>query len=222
MNETVQSTSSIAWFKLSELIKRGERERALSVFRLLSHSLVDKAFVALLEAELLHILGDLRAQDACLHSLRLYEETERLDEVVTVYAHLLDWWPNDDLLLDKLESFCLTLEQRDIHAWYSACRLLVNRFVAKQYWARLQDLIGHFDQDKDGYVWLKKLVVVTVAFWVDEKNVPEFCLEYCRFLGSHFLFSDSKNSSQEITRLLALLSSSSYSLYSAFRQELEG
>ena len=49
---------SLAWFKLADLIARGEREKALNVFRLLSHSLQDRAYSLQLEGDLLWYLDD--------------------------------------------------------------------------------------------------------------------------------------------------------------------
>ena len=41
---------SVAWFKLAEFVTRKEKERAFGVYRLLSHSIADRAFAAQLEA----------------------------------------------------------------------------------------------------------------------------------------------------------------------------
>ena len=49
---TEKNNYSVAWFSLSECIARGEREKALGVFRLLSHSLTDKALVHQLKGDI--------------------------------------------------------------------------------------------------------------------------------------------------------------------------
>jgi len=44
---------TIAWFKIAECVARREREKALGVFRLLSHSIDDKGLVKQLEGDIL-------------------------------------------------------------------------------------------------------------------------------------------------------------------------
>ena len=44
---------NVAWFKLAECVGRGEKERALSLFRLLTYSIEDRAFTKKLEADIL-------------------------------------------------------------------------------------------------------------------------------------------------------------------------
>jgi predicted negative regulator of RcsB-dependent stress response len=71
---------NVAWFKLAEFVGRKEKERALSVYRLLSHSLPDDAFAAQLEGDLfLAFCDDERAVDAYQKAARLYEKNGQYD-----------------------------------------------------------------------------------------------------------------------------------------------
>lgn len=120
---------NIAWFKLAEFVVRGEKERALGMYRLLSHSLPDGAFAAQLEGDLLLAFHDERAIDAYVRAAIIYEKGSRLAQAAAVYENLLGIQPkmleyqakvvelyarlgNDSKLEYWLhEFFCLSLEQ---------------------------------------------------------------------------------------------------------------
>ena len=80
---------NIAWFKLSECVARGEKERALGVYRLLSHSIDDAAFAAQLEGDLLLAFNDDGAMEKYCDAAKLYKKKQRFVEAAAVYEHLL-------------------------------------------------------------------------------------------------------------------------------------
>src|SRR5271157_2908011 len=80
---------SLAWFKLADLIARGEREKALSVFRLLAHSLPDKAYVLQLEGDILWHLDDKNADEKYKQAAYLYQKEKRWVDAIALYEHLL-------------------------------------------------------------------------------------------------------------------------------------
>lgn len=84
---------NIAWFKLAEFVVRGEKERALGVYRLLVHSLPDEAFAAQLEGDLLLAFHDERAIDAYLRAALHYEKSNRLAQAAAVYENLIGLQP---------------------------------------------------------------------------------------------------------------------------------
>lgn len=81
---------SVAWFKLAEFVSRGEKERALGLFRLLAHSFEDSALAAQLEGDLLVAFEDPTALDAYEKAACGYKETGRLLQAAAVYEHLAD------------------------------------------------------------------------------------------------------------------------------------
>lgn len=85
MASTYYEKSSIAWFKLSELVARREKERAISIFRLLSHSLADSAYMFLLEAEVLAAFGDPKAVESFLKAAALYAQEGRWELAYRAY-----------------------------------------------------------------------------------------------------------------------------------------
>lgn len=84
-----QQEKSLAWFKLADLIARGEREKALSVFRLLAHSLSDRAYVLQLEGDILWYLDDKSAVERYKQAAFLYQKEKRWVDAIAIYEHLL-------------------------------------------------------------------------------------------------------------------------------------
>ena len=80
---------NIAWFKLAEFVTRGEKERALSLFRLLIHSFDDRAFIKKLEAEILASFDDDQAFSEYLQAAHLYRSNGQSIEAVSIYETLV-------------------------------------------------------------------------------------------------------------------------------------
>jgi tetratricopeptide (TPR) repeat protein len=100
---------TIAWFKLAEFVGRGEKERALGMYRLLAHSLPDEAFAAQLEGDLLLAFQDERALDSYKRSALKYERTGRLPQAVAVQEHLASLLPQSLEVLVKIIHLYQTL-----------------------------------------------------------------------------------------------------------------
>jgi len=90
---------TIAWFKIAECVSRGEKERALGVYRLLSHSFNDNAVARQLEGDIHCSFGEY-AQATVLYrpAIDFYQKSDRFLEAAAVCEHLLVNHP-DDLLL---------------------------------------------------------------------------------------------------------------------------
>jgi tetratricopeptide (TPR) repeat protein len=92
---------SIAWFKLAECVARGEKERALGVYRLLSHSFEDQAFAVQLGADLLWAFDDEQAIIEYDNAAQLYQKDNKLVEAVAIYEHLIMLEPKKELYIQK-------------------------------------------------------------------------------------------------------------------------
>jgi hypothetical protein len=80
---------NVAWFKLAECVSRREKERALGVYRLLSHSIDDQAFVHQLEGDILAAFGDLSgAVQQYQNAAELYKKDGRLFEAAAMNEHI--------------------------------------------------------------------------------------------------------------------------------------
>lgn len=103
MKQVGSDTYNIAWFKLADCIARGEKERALGVYRLLSHSFDDHALACQLHADILRLFNDERAQGEYVKAAQLYRERNKTIEAAAVYEHLMALDPqNTDYALELI------------------------------------------------------------------------------------------------------------------------
>ncbi len=85
---------NVAWFKLAECVSRGEKERALGVYRLLSHSFDDLAFASQLEGDILFSFEDpIGAIAKYDQAVALYKKSNRLLEAAAVCEHVITMAP---------------------------------------------------------------------------------------------------------------------------------
>lgn len=97
---------NVAWFKLAEFVGRKEKERALGVYRLLSHSLPDDAFAAQLEGDLFMAFQDDKALDAYQRSAKLYEKNGQFAHAALIYEQMMLLKPeNKDYLIQALKLY---------------------------------------------------------------------------------------------------------------------
>lgn len=89
MKQIPQDKYSVAWFTLAECVARGEKVRALGVYRLLAHSIDDKAFRSQLEGDILLAFKDEEAINKYYESACLYQKSGRLLEAAAVYEHII-------------------------------------------------------------------------------------------------------------------------------------
>lgn len=86
----MRGPASIAWFKLAHLIEKREREKALAVFRLFTHSLKDKAYTLQLEGDMLWALDDTGlAEEKYANAAFLYQKEKRWVYAVALYESLI-------------------------------------------------------------------------------------------------------------------------------------
>lgn len=90
MKQAVSDKYTIAWFKLAECVSRGERERALGVYRLLSHSIGNPAFERQLEGDLYLSFQDTQTALIKYHeAVKLYQQAGRMLEAAAVLEHVI-------------------------------------------------------------------------------------------------------------------------------------
>jgi len=101
MKQTQGDKHMIAWFKIAECVSRGEKERALGVYRLLSHSFNDNAVARQLEADIYLSFDEQNAAVPLYqHAMDLYQKSERYLEAAAICEHLITLVP-DDLLFRR-------------------------------------------------------------------------------------------------------------------------
>lgn len=96
MKHVPQDKYNVAWFTLAECIARGEKVRALGVYRLLAHSIDDIAFRRQLEGDILLAFQDKNEAVAQYKEAAfLYQKAGKYLEAVAVFEHLRDLEPEN-------------------------------------------------------------------------------------------------------------------------------
>ncbi len=86
-----------AWEKLAEYVVNGNKGHALGIYRLLSHSLKDKALMHQLEGDILLSFNDIPAAiEPYKQAAQTYQQDNRLLEAALVFDHLSLIQPNVD------------------------------------------------------------------------------------------------------------------------------
>ena len=125
MKQLPSDKYNVAWFKLAEFVTRGEKERALAMYRLLSHSLGDPALSLQLEGDLLMSFGDEDAEKKYSRAVSLYKRDERTIEAVSVYEHLIEISPDCEGYLLSLVDLYMKL------GWGNKASVVAQRFIRR-------------------------------------------------------------------------------------------
>ena len=79
----------IAWFKLADVLARGEKERTLSIYRLLIHSINHEALSAQLEGDILRAFQDPNAVQSYVKAAALYQKQNELTLAALLYETII-------------------------------------------------------------------------------------------------------------------------------------
>lgn len=146
MKQIPSDKYTIAWFKLAECVSRGEKERALGVYRLLSHSLDDPALVRQLEGDIFLSFND--KQEAVTNyyqAAQLYKKDNRLLEAAAVYEHLLTIQPEDKkyrtVIIDLYNQLTIQSKVKE-HAM-----LLINQLLHDEQGDKVEQIMKKVDQN---------------------------------------------------------------------------
>lgn len=92
---------TIAWFKLADFVARGEKERALTVLKLLMHSVKDEAIPYQLEGDVLLAFDDDAALDRYHIAANLYKKSGKIRQAASIYEHV-SLFKQDERILEAL------------------------------------------------------------------------------------------------------------------------
>lgn len=192
---------NVAWFKLAECVSRGEKEKALGVYRLLSHSLHDPAFARQLQGDILFAFNDITA--AVQHydeAARMYLESARMLEAAAIYEHCMALLDDKQLYLQKLIQIysSLTISKKVI----AHGAVLFSLFLAKKDFNEMLLLLTLLENhaQKDELLSLKQQLVIAM---LQENSInPELYIPYVEQIITNFIQHDD---SQQLHRFLATL-----------------
>jgi hypothetical protein len=119
---------SVAWFKLAECVGRGEKERTLSLFRLLTYSLDNKPFTKQLEADILAFFEDKQALTEYVSAAHLYYQEGNIVEASVVYEKLIALESKQEFL-EKVISLYFELKDQKKAIYYQKqlCTVLLSK-----------------------------------------------------------------------------------------------
>lgn len=122
VNQEKSDAYSVAWFKLAECISRREKERALGVFRLLSHSFDSQAVAFQLEGDILRSFNDMQgAIDVYEKAAECYIMQHELTKAIAVYDHLCTI-TQSGAYVEKIIALYVQLKEHN-QAFIYACHL---------------------------------------------------------------------------------------------------
>lgn len=82
--------NSIAWFKIAECVLRGEKERALGVYRLLAHSIENQPLAMQLEGDIFLACNDLeKAISSYYQAYARYKSIKKYEQAAGLLHHIL-------------------------------------------------------------------------------------------------------------------------------------
>jgi len=211
MRQVASDKYTIAWFKLAECIARGEREKALGVYRLLSHSLEDPAFALQLEGDILWAFNDssgaiARYRDAA----QLYHKSSNYRHAAGLYEQLALLVPHNIQILTALVTIykSLALIPSMMHHGLALSTL----FIAQKRYDDLLNLLISLEE-------IVGLSALSAEYTKGCINIIEYAPELVDH-GSHFL----RKAIQSLLQAnnydqLTLLVSTVHALHSSYHQD---
>ncbi|MBP9765176.1 hypothetical protein KBD08_02470 [Candidatus Babeliales bacterium] len=111
MKTVVSESYTIAWFKIADFVARGEKERALTVYKLLMHSVSEPALSYQLEGDILLAFDDDTALDRYHVAANLYKKSGKMQAAISVYEHV-SLFKEDPKILEALLDTYLNVENK--------------------------------------------------------------------------------------------------------------
>ena len=103
----IERQKSISWFKLAEFVERGEKERALGMYKLLALSINDTAFAYQLEGDILLAFADELAINKYLQAAEYYIKQNNILAAIGTLNHLIILAPNNIEVWETLSDIYL-------------------------------------------------------------------------------------------------------------------
>ena len=149
MKQVSSDKYNVAWFRLAECVARGEKERALGVYRLLAHSLDDPALIAQLEGDILWSFNDKQAREKYQEAAELYKRDKRALEAASIYEHLVSMTPES---VEYIENLIELYDQLSLEAKVISSHERMVFALLKTKDASHEKIIDHMHKAIDGFV----------------------------------------------------------------------
>ncbi len=215
MKQLPSEKYNVAWFKLADCIARGEKERALGVYRLLAHSFDDPALARQLHADILLSFKDERAQEAYQEAAVLYRERDRLIEAAAVYEHLVTLDPNN--VFYRVEIIELYQQLGIASKVGRYLYLLVDDLMAQDQWKKAIEISNQYDTAGD-LTFTAQLHEQMLFHLINKELLPDTIMVHAKKAIDAWLELDNQ---QAINRMLAKLLAMNEKIYEYVREYLE-
>lgn len=200
---------NVAWFKLAECVSRGEKERALGVYRLLAHSLNDSAFARQLQGDILVAFNDVSgALEHYKIAAKLYQQDERFLEAAAIFEHLVTLVPDKkEYLITLIELYILmgNVQKTTSHA-YTLSALLIAHNQYDEAIALVESLESKIPTTELGMLGQQMIVAM-----VSQTNIPiERMVSHIKPVVDHLIASDDVQALQRFLVTLQPLNEECY------------
>lgn len=159
--EQAQDKYSVAWLKLAEYVSRGQKERALGVYRLLAHSFDNQAIAHQLEGDILLACNE--KESAIIQydqAAQAYQERGEFTQALAVYDHILLLQPSVDILTHMIE---LSSQLDDHTQMLEYMRHMGHYLLKKQELAQLFEIIETYNLSHEQHaVLLIELLFISI------------------------------------------------------------
>lgn len=167
---------NVAWFKLAEFVTRGEKERALGLYRLLIHSFDDKALAAQLEGDILLSFSDEAAVEKYMLAADLYSKEGKITEASLVHEHILLLKTDADYSMRKLLDF---YEQKGNQSRLTEVLAMVSKvWIGKKNYEELSTTLVRFKSSLKPSMLSKVYEVIVIDFCKDKSIEKAIIIPY--------------------------------------------
>jgi tetratricopeptide (TPR) repeat protein len=140
---------TIAWFKLAEFVARKEKERALGIYKLLTHSIQDEAVIYQLEGDLLLAFSDTKAFDAYDKAALIYKKQGKYIQAKALYEHLSILNPLHPEYFQKIFAISSITEDKTkidqaLYRWSESIATFIMHYNEKSYPLETIDIVEEY------------------------------------------------------------------------------
>jgi len=191
----------VAWFKIAEFVSRGEKERALALYRLLAHAIDDPAFVQQLEGDILLSFSDEAAFERYAASAHLYAKQGKTNEAAAVYEHLITLNPSTDERLKLLIDLYKQLPK--VPRTFEATQLFLRGLLHRSEFEKASALLQQLDEIGTDFGMIHQELV---SAWLNVENPPTEPLKtHVKKIVDFYLSSAQQKSLQTFLMTLKML-----------------
>jgi hypothetical protein len=189
MKTFASESYTIAWFKIADFVARGEKERALHMYRLLMHSVPEPAISYQLEGDILLAFDDITALERYHKAAHLYKESGKIKQAIAVYEHVTFFLEDETILKELLDLYVISENSIGFIQVFSK---LSKMYLKNNYQQTLADFVLHYQETLS----LKFLCILygtyirsVLLYGIKPENISEN-IEYCVYLFLKSLKND--------------------------------